>query len=278
MFKKRQTADPEPLPVDPIPFNIAEHGARYRRQSKDGCAPDGIQYILFVLDTSSSVREEQFDNVIAVLSELLKLFCKPIRVAVMTFDHEYFMEFCFDCFDGSCDGRRGAYEAMSSIQYRYNRTGIRYTHTAGAVDCVCDHMLHHELCNLPKNASCVDVIFITDGLSNDPDRNVCSDHEMLCLHNISGVNTFAFGIGVHDLNELKCITHYEQGEFNLFNFGSFKEFQQALTRTKKVLEVEYEDPYGNPYICVDPSPDIESDVDPYVGTDSEDCTKTNMHY
>ena len=211
MFKKRETADPEPLPVDPIPFNIAEHGARYRRQSKDGCAPDGIQYILFVLDTSSSVREEQFDNVIAVLSELFALFCKPIRVAVMTFDHEYFMEFCFDCFDGSCDGRRGAYEAMRSIQYRYNRTGIRYTHTAGAVDCVCDHMLDHDLCNIPENASCVDVIFITDGLSNEPDRNVCS--ETLCLHNIPGVNTFAFGIAFHDPDELECITDYEQREF-----------------------------------------------------------------
>ena len=64
---RHSTAEPEPLPVDPTPFNAMQHGARYRRQDNT-CHPNGIQHILFVLDTSGSVREHNFYKVTTALT------------------------------------------------------------------------------------------------------------------------------------------------------------------------------------------------------------------
>ena len=68
--RRRSTAEPEPLPVDPTPFNFLEHGTRYRRQDTD-CKPDGIQHILFVLDTSGSIGQANFNKVKEALSLLV---------------------------------------------------------------------------------------------------------------------------------------------------------------------------------------------------------------
>ena len=108
----------------------------------------------------------------------------------MTFDHKYFPEFCFDCYGNTRDGRAAIANAILSINYNRNY-GIQYTHTAGAIDCVCDVLLT-ESCGLDPAANCIDVVFITDGLSNDPNRDVCTESRppnMLCLHNRFGVNT-----------------------------------------------------------------------------------------
>ena len=258
-------SQPEPLEFDPTPFKFAEHGARYRRQQRPACYPDGIQYILFVLDSSGSIGKQNFDSVTANLSSLIALFCKPIRMAVMTFDHEYFLEFCFDCFDNTCSGRAGAMTALRKINYHFGRSGIRYTHTAGAVHCVCDRMLHHELCGLPQNANCIDVVFVTDGKSNDPNLEICS--ELHCLHRRHGLNTYAIGIGNVNQVELDCITNYNLGYNSLFNFASFSAFVNAIEDVKTTLTRVPSDG-SDPYTCVDPSPQNINGIGDYVATNN----------
>ena len=185
--RRRSTAEPEPLPINPTPFNAMQHGARYRRQQDNSCHPDGIQHILFVLDVSGSVGEYNFHRVTAALSDLVLLFCRPIKIAVMSYDHEYFIEFCFNCFENTCAGRIATASAIENINY-YHGDGTRYTHTGGAAQCVCDVILTPS-CGLDPAANCVNVVFITDSQSNDPNRDVCND--IRCLHNRFGVNTFA---------------------------------------------------------------------------------------
>ena len=236
-----------------------EHGARYRRQQDSTCHPDGIQHILFVLDRSGSIGETEFKKVTATLSMLVALFCKPIKIAMMTFDHEYFEEFCFDHFDNTCGGRADAALAISCINYNLNDgTGVRYTHTAGAIDCVCDHMLSFDNCSLPLDATCIDVIFITDGLSNDPNRDVCVESrsdDMLCLHNniiFQGVvNTFAIGIANAHEPELQCINN-NAGESYLFNFRSFDDFEMQFQKAMSKLAMGDTNADGDPYVCIDP--------------------------
>ena len=179
--RRCSTAEPETLPVDPTPFNIIEHGARYRRQANCQLGPDEFRYILFVLDTSGSIGITSFNRVTALLSQLTPLFCDPIKIAVMTFDHAYFVEFCFDEHDNTPLGRVQAGEAISNIPYirEGQGPGTRWTHTAGAAQCVCNYMLT-SACGLPVSAGCMDVVFITDGYSNDPSRNICE--EIRCLH------------------------------------------------------------------------------------------------
>ena len=241
-----------------------EHGARYRRQQDSTCHPDGIQHILFVLDRSGSIGEAEFNRVTATLGNLVPLFCKPIKIAMMTFDHEYFEEFCFDRFDNTCAGRANAADAISCINYNLN-DGTRYTHTAGAIDCVCDYMLSFDNCGLPLDATCIDVIFITDGQSNDPNRDVCVEShsdDMLCLHNIfqGVVNTFAIGIANANEDELQCINN-NVGESYLFNFLSFSDFEmQFRNAIGKLIGDTNAD--GDPYVCIDPKETASG-----VGTD-----------
>ena len=249
--RRRSTAEPKPLPIDPMPFNVVEHGARYRRQ--DSCHPDGIQHILFVLDTSTSVSESEFNRAASALADLVIFFCKPIKIAVMTFDHEYFVEFCFNCFDNTCTGRQDTRAAFLSIVKDANRDGIRFTHTGGAAQCVCNVILT-ESCGLDPAANCIDVVFITDGQSNDPNRDICSD--ILCLHNRFGVNTFAIGIDNANMTELQCITDNDNNiggdAFHLFNFLSFDEFETIFQELVEVLLIGASDPNGNPYTCIEP--------------------------
>ena len=245
----------EPLPNNPLAFDVAEHGARYRRCN---CVPDDIQHILFVLDTSGSIGESDFNRVTAKLSTLVWLFCKPIKVAVMTFDHEYFVEFCFNCFDNTCDGRFMAKTAISTINYSHNRFGTRYTHTGGAAQCVCDHMLSLT-CDLPLDANCIDVIFITDGQSNDPNRDVCTD--ILCLHNRPGVKTFAMGIGLTNSLEIECITDSDDigpNEFSFFNYPTFDEFEAFFDTVVELLLIEAQDP-NSEYECINPQTALGTD-------------------
>ena len=237
--------EPEPLAVDPTPFNIAEHGARYRRQAT--CLPNGMQHILFVLDTSGSIKEATFNRVTAALSELIPLFCNPIKVAVMTFDHEYFVEFCFNCYDNTCGGRVAAGEAMASVDYDFNRSGTRYTHTGGATRCVCDFMLT-PTCGLDPAANCIDVVYITDGRSNDPNRDVCQDIQ--CLHSRFGVTTYAIGIGNISTPELECISDADPGEYHLFNFDTFDEFFTTFEELVDILLSGDVSPTGDPYVCI----------------------------
>ena len=246
---RRSANDAAPLSVDPIPFNITEHGARYRRQTT--CPPTSTQHILFVLDTSGSVGEREFRRVTNVLSELVLFFCKPIKVAVMTFDHEYFIEFCFNCFDNSCNGRVDARDAIRDIDYDFNREGTRYTHTGGAARCVCDFMLSSS-CGVTPTTDCIDVVFITDGRSNDPSRDVCQ--EVRCLHNRYGVNTYAIGIANAHEPELMCITDDDinPDQFHLFNFLSFDDFEQTFMEIVNILLMGNINPLGDPYVCIDP--------------------------
>ena len=265
-IRRRSTAAPEVLPVDPAPFNIIEHGARYRRQANCQLGPDDFRYILFVLDTSGSVRVTFFNRVTALLSQLVALFCDPIKIAVMTFDHEYFVEFCFDEHNNTALGRYQAGEAIRNISYirEGQGPGTRWTHTAGAAQCVCNYMLT-SACRLPVAANCIDVVFLTDGRSNDPSLNVCT--EIRCLHNRRGVNTFAIGIANFLMQELECIVDPDLGldDYHVFDFLSFDEFEEEfqtllnlLLSSPDVDDGADDDDDPDSYKCVSPTTNPDS--------------------
>ena len=263
--RHQSTAEHKPLQIDPIPFNVLEHGPRYRRQNIN-CMTDDTQYILFVLDISGSIGKTAFDSVTEALSRLVPFFCRQIKVAVMTFNHNYYVEFCFNCFDNTCDGRNTTREAIKNIRYHGGRT-----HTAGAVKCVCDFMLS-DSCGFDQDAKCIDVVFITDGKSNDPSSEICA--EVQCLHDHSkfDINTYAIGITDKvDEAELECITNlsYEYNNvthFNLFLFDTFAQFERTVGELIFVLQLRLREFEGeDPYTCIFP-------VDEGVLSQTENCT------
>jgi hypothetical protein len=235
----KQKTKPKPLPIDPVPFSLKEHGSQYRRQRRDNCE---YQHVLFVLDTSGSIGEKNFKNITFVLSLLLPLFCSPIKVAVMTFDHEYYVQFCFDEYDNTTQGRQCIGTAISSIQYRQG-PGTRWTHTAGAARCVCDYMLN-ETCGFDPDGCITDIVFITDGQANDPTLDVCT--EINCLHNHMDINLFVIGIGIRNEMKLECMRDNNLGrkEYRIFQFENFVHFYKEFMGVIQDLSVP-----GTEYVC-----------------------------
>ena len=222
----REITEPEGLPNDPLPFNTVEHGARYRRQ--DYCE---VQHILFVLDTSGSIGEDDFNTVTRVLGMLVPLFCKPIKIAAMTFDHEYYVEFCFNDYDNTGGGRVLAGEAIGNIPYIRPGQGseTRWTHTAGAAQCVCDYVFRDRGCDIGSTAApCVDVVFFTDGHANDPVENICETVQ--CLHGIRNVNTYTISVGDPNTLKLDCMEENDLkfDEYHLFNFENISVLEDQL--------------------------------------------------
>ena len=235
------TPEPSPLPVDPIPFDIMKHSARYRRQSNGvNCYPNGTRYVLFLLDTSGSIGQYDFDIMTSTLSTLVHYFCRRIKVAAMTFSDEHFIEFCFNCFGNDCSGRDDASDAMKDIRYRGG-----WTHTGQATQCACDVILCPN-CGFPNvtelnepDAICLDVIYVTDGHSNGP-QNVCT--KVQCLYGLKELGVeltvYAFGVDKYNEQELRCITrprNIDPIQNSIFRVESFEEFANAINGIGQVF-------------------------------------------
>ena len=100
-----------------------------------------------------------------LLAQLTALFYKKLKIAMMTFDHEYYVEFCFDEYDNTDQGRAGAGIGIGTTPYVRpgQDAGTRWTHTAGAAQCACQYMLTPTCGLTDPAADCINVIFITDG-------------------------------------------------------------------------------------------------------------------
>ena len=247
---------PKPLLKPPIPFDIQEHGPRFQNQMMgDKCTENKTRYILFMLDTSASISKDEFANMTHQLSRLAFYFCNAIKVAVMTFNNEYSIEFCFDCFENNCEGRRDMRDAMRNITYRSG-----HTYTAGAAQCACNFMLSDD-CGFVEQDACIDVVIITDGQSNDPDLDVCD--EITCMQNKSlfpdaQVNVFVFAISDNvNRKEVECLTSLsiKPPLEHIFNFDTFDEFETVLELTIKTVKY-------TKLTCIDP---------PILGDDTLDC-------
>ena len=228
-----QRKEPQPLPVDPLPFDYTKHHTRYRRQARSSnCEdPNSERHILFILDTSGSIGSNNFHMMTDSVSKLVRHFCRKIKVAMMVFSHDHYLEFCFDCFDNTCVGRRAARDRITSVPYR---GGLTYT--ASATQCACDNILAPS-CGFEAsstNEACLDVIYITDGKSNDRNLEVCD--VVNCLYNKTNtdVKVYAFGIGDNvDEAELNCIARNRNSDGHsvgnsIFRVPDFQSFSDGI--------------------------------------------------
>lgn len=207
-----------------------------RRQNKL-CRHNDIQYILFLLDTSGSIGSYNFSRITETIGNISAHFCSQVQVAVMTFNHHFHLEFCFNCYDNDPIGRRSLSQAIKNIQYR---EGLSYA--AGAARCACVDLLH-ESCGLPQDAECLDIVLITDGYPNDPFLNICK--EIQCLHNRS-LNTYALGIGSFNEEKIQCIQN--SNEFSIFQFGDLDELERVFEDIIAILRLS-----SGVYTCIDHS-------------------------
>ena len=132
------------------------------------------------------------------------------------------LDFCFNCYSSN-----KVLAAQAILDATYQRGG---TNTGAAAKCICSHLLHPN-CGISVDPNCLDVIFITDGKSNDRSLEICD--EVACLHNRYGVNTYAVGIksgssGSYDPAELNCISD-QSDMLSQFEYMDFDDFDRSIT-------------------------------------------------
>jgi hypothetical protein len=163
------------------------------------------------------------------ISKLPGLFCKQVKFAAITFSDIINLEFCFDCYQNTYTGRSNVVSAIRNITYRGGGT-----HTGATARCVCNELLQ-PACGIDyliAHPNSLDVVFITDGKSNDPRLEICD--EVRCLHRRYGVDTYAIGINSgagyipsYNRTELDCITNYSDLT-SVFEYDSFTAFETSL--------------------------------------------------
>ena len=186
----------------------------------------------------------------------------PIKVAVMTFARDFYMEFGFDCYDGNtCQDRKDAAAAIGAITHR---NGPR-TYTGGAVRCVEELLTNQQIANfsIHEHTRCLDVVFITDGRSNGP-LDVCHEMSDSSLLSDGKIKVHAIGIGNVNKAEIACLTGNNRNGLEIF-FPDFSHFTSALN----LIVYDLKTPSTNgddidPYICVN------SDIHP-VNEGNQQC-------
>lgn len=238
----------------PIPFSWTEHGPRLRRQAQN-CNPDDVQHVLFVLDSSGSIGASQYQRMKDAIGKLVPLFCKQVKFAMVTFSTNINLEFCFDCFENTFLGREAASKAIGSADYHR-----KATNTGATTKCICEDILGNN-CGITSNPSCLDVVYITDGKSNDRTYEVCKEVE--CLHSRYGINTYAIGIDSNkafgssfNQAELDCISD-SSNILSAFEYNSFEEFEDAIEDIIDRLINSIVN--GNFYACVQRDETIDPD-------------------
>ena len=210
---------------DPIPFDWNIHGShfRYRRQTR--CSVNDTQQVLFVLDSSGSVGRQNFEDMKNATARLVPLFCKKIKTALISFSSDIKLEYCFNCFKNTWYGRAAAANTIRNAEYLGG-----CTHTGATAKCICDDILDAN-CGI-TTTECLHVVFITDGRSNDPNRQLCREIE--CLHEKVGISTYAIGIGRYNRTELECIAH-NTDDFGMFEYETFQEFKDSIDEVYKLV-------------------------------------------
>ena len=219
-----------PLQSKPAEFDIQKHGHRYRRQPR----PCTTEYILYMLDTSGSIGRDRFMEMTCEVANLVKWFCKPIKIAAMTFGDTFSREMCFDEYDNTCDGRSDAKAEMKSIPYR---GGL--THTACALDFTFTNIIEADDCGADLTDGCLTIVVITDGQSNG-----CGDvcQKVQYYKQLHDFEIYTIGIGNTNQAELECIS--DNTPEHIFHFSDFQEFTTRLDQINNFFQ-------STPFNCVD---------------------------
>ena len=222
---------------------------------QDNCKPQhnnkcDLRSMVFVLDTSGSIGEVNFQRMLNATANFVPLLCDNMKIAIISYSHNIHVEFCFNCYDlcNSTDCDTDRWNVVSAIQGIQYRAG--WTSTGVASRCVYDYILDPSSgCGANVSSNCLDIIYVTDGHSNGPLRYPQTCEEATCLRNhptwCGKVNTYAIAIGSRvNRNEINCIT--QNDEDSVFNVDDFTQFQELIKHAYDHLSA-----HSNEYTCVE---------------------------
>lgn len=208
-----------------VPFDFDMHlsAITIHRLKRQGSKK---RYILFILDSSGSIGETNFNKMKEILSKLLPLFCKENKFAVMSYGAKIERNICFSCDQGKEHNLKFS-RALKSIKYHKGA----FTRSGDAIMCACNYMLTKG-CGYENEAdSITDVIFITDGHYNKGE-NPC--FAARCFTEKVNVVSIAIGNSV-DYDELGCIEGDNRPASHIFNVHNIKGLETLYNSTFDLL-------------------------------------------
>ena len=232
-------AEETDIPV--LPFNMEEvvgsiHARRRRQVCPDsGTQPaqDHIRYVLFIMDTSGSIGNANFQDVKEILANLSSTLCDNLRVALLTYSHDFNLEFCFKCYNN----RNDIFGAIMNTVYR---GGL--THSTAATRCACQTMLTTE-CGLPYGTYTpnIDVVYLTDGRHNGRCTGTTLADELDCFHSDTrlNINTYAIGIGRASLDSVNAMAKVrDPDDAHVFNVDTFADLKVLFALISDLLSTD----------------------------------------
>ena len=248
----QSVAEKTDIPV--LPFNMEEvvgdiH-ARRRRQvcpnSDTQPTQDPIRYVLFILDTSGSIGNASFQDVKQILADISATLCDNLRVALLTFGHEFNLEFCFKCYNN----RNDIFGAIRNTVYRHGSS----TRTTAATRCACQTMLTTE-CGLPQGVHTpnIDVVYLTDGQHNGHCTGTTLADELDCFHSDTrlNINTYAIGIGRASLDSVHAMAKVrDPDDAHVFNVDTFADLKVLFALILDLLSSDSDGDGVPDYSCI----------------------------
>ena len=244
-------AEETDIPV--LPFNMEEvvgsiHARRRRQVCPDsGTQPaqDHIRYVLFIMDTSGSIGNANFQDVKEILANLSSTLCDNLRVALLTYSHDFNLEFCFKCYNN----RNDIFGAIMNTVYR---GGL--THSTAATRCACQTMLTTE-CGLPQGVHTpnIDVVYLTDGRHNGHCTGTTLENELDCFHSDTrlNINTYAIGIGRASFDSVNAMAKVrDPDDAHVFNVDTFADLKVLFALISDLLSSDADGDGVPDYSCI----------------------------
>lgn len=217
------TIDNVPLEQFDLDTYLASTPLRMRRS----CHGDNdTRYVLFILDTSGSIKASRFEAAKQAISVIANSLCGYIKVALMSFSTARYLDFCFDCYPDEGQPRNTISNAIMNTPYRGGST-----RTADAIKCACEHMLS-PACGplLGRRTNNIDVVILTDGFNNGRCRSKLLEVSE-CLKNEDTINIFAIAIGGGSAETVANLVK-RPGYTHIFQVKDFAELGQLVNASK----------------------------------------------
>ncbi|XP_061187018.1 collagen alpha-1(XIV) chain-like [Saccostrea echinata] len=169
--------------------------------------------LVFILDSSTSVGNDNFDKMKAFVKKFLQpanIGCGEVRVGLMTFSTQVTIEFHLNTYYTKAE----VFDAIDNVPWRYGSTN-----TADGLKTMNEEMFFKTNGDRPGVQNIC--IFMTDGVSNINYEKTIPEAEKA---REKGIHIYAIGIALKDLREVFGIAS-QPASLNVFAVDSFVELE-----------------------------------------------------
>ena len=201
---------------------------RNKREKRQTNSPAN-RNIIFVVDSSGSIRSSTYQEVLKVLSSFSELFCGNVSIGLLTYSTHIDLEFC-----PTCHSNLGS-SYLSVVQPKIENARYHdgWTHTGEVVKCLSEHVLPSPRC--PDLSKTTQVVFFTDG-----NHNGClKPKEALksLQTRYPTLETYSIGMGYSiSSNGVKDLITDSFDPNNIFSVKDITELKQLLRYVTALIE------------------------------------------